>query len=236
MSLTYPPLLRSLLEKRRKHPTQQFGGTDDESTYNGATGCTHEVLRFLIWLKSGRWVSHDQISKAAGYPWPSHNPDRRGLRVGEVQAVINHYGLDYKVVYGWSAPQVARASRLGPVGFAHIYGWWPERRGYTYRGVTADGHPNGYAQVTAYSRGGRTQLTGFNLGRHMGMLFGYASDPDGPDAYYCWEPNHGSPARPERPPYDRMTSGQFYRVYDSWQKVAGLTRYAIVRKGANQHD
>lgn len=233
-SPVYSTRLQRELEARRKRPSQQFGQSGDTSTFNGATGCTHTVLQWLIWRTKGKWQTHDQISRVALYPWPAGNRARRGLRPSEVQRVINHYGLDYKIVFGWSALQVAHASKLGLVGFAHVYGWWPERRGYTYNGVKADGHPNGYADITKYSHGGRTQLTGFNNGRHMGMLIGYAPDPDGPDLYYTWEPNHGSPARPEKPPYDRVSWTQFYRVYDSYQRVAGLTRYAIVRKGAKQ--
>lgn len=230
MSLTYPDRLRTAILARRKKPSQQFGQTGDVSTFGGATGCTHTILQWLIWEQKGRWYSHDDISRVAGYPWPANNRRMRGFMPSEVQRVVNTFGLPYKIVFGWDALRVARASKLGTVGFGHMYGYWPEWKGKTYQGVKADGTPNGYA--TPDRRAGRTQLRGFERGAHFGALFGYATDPNGPDLYYAWEPNHGSPARPEKPPYDRMTYGQFEKVYDSYRTQLKRTAYALVPKGA----
>jgi hypothetical protein len=232
MSLSYSPALRAEILARRKKPSQQFGQTGDSTTFNGASGCTHTVLQWLIWREKGKWQTHDQISKAARtYPRASSNPTRRGFRPAEVENVCDTYKLPYKVVRGWSALEVARASKLGPVGFGHMYGWWPEWKGFRYAGVKADGRPNGYATPTG--KAGRTQLRGFD-GRHFGLLLGYATDPDGPDLYYAWEPNHNSPARPEKPPYDRMSYDQFRDTYYSYQLVGRQELYALVPKGAKR--
>lgn len=227
MALTYPARLKAEIEARRKRPSQQFGQRGDESTFGGATGCTHTCLQWFIWRENAKWVTHDEISRIALYPWPRGNPDRRGMRPTEVQRVINHYKLDLKIVIGWPALAVAKASKHGPVMFGHLYPWWPEWKGFRYGTQRADGKPNGYA--TPSGKAGRTQLSGFS-GRHMGVLFGYATDPSGPDLYYGWEPNHGSSVRPERPPYDRFTYTQFRRCYESWQG----SDYALVPKGAKR--
>lgn len=237
MSLHYSERLKREIRARRGTAphgrSQQFGQPNSSLTTNGATGCTDTILQWLIWRTKGKWVSQNRIRNVAGIYRIVYgaNGERRGLRPDEVQRVLTYYQLPYKIVRGWSALQVARASRLGLVGFGHMYPWWPEWRGYRYGNVRADGHPNGYATPTGHA--GRTQLSGF-YGRHFGMLFGYATSPTEPDLYYGWEPNHGSAVRPERPPYDRMTFTQFARAYDSYQKVGGQTRYAIVHKDARQ--
>jgi hypothetical protein len=223
MALVYPARLKAEIRARRARPSQQFGQANDYSTWGGATGCTHTVLQWLAWRVRGHWYTHDEVSHIAGYP--AHNAAHRGMRPAEVQAFIDHVGIPYKVTFDLTALQVAHLSKRGPVGIAHIYGWWPEWKGYRYGTKTADGRPNGYATPTGHA--GRTQLSGFEDGRHMGLLLGYATDASGPDLYYAWEPNHGSPARPEKPPYDRMSYDQFKRTYDSYAK-AGNRPYAIV--------
>lgn len=226
MSLTYSPQLRKAIKTRRAWPIQQFGQANDYYTFGGATGCTQTSLQFLIYLWKGTKVSQDAISRVAKYPLPGSNPNRRGLRPTEVMRVVTHYGLPYKVAYGMAALDVAHESKEAPVGFGHVYGWWPEWKGFHYAGTTSDGKPNGYATPTG--KAGRTQLKGFNNGAHFGVLLGYAPDPDAPDVYYAWEPNHASASRPEKPPYDRMTYDQFVDVYESYKKVLGRTLYALV--------
>jgi hypothetical protein len=190
---------------------QQFGQSDDESTFNGATGCTHTILQRLIKAKTGAAPSHDVISQIAGYPWPSGNPGMRGLFSGnsgtsEVERVIARYALPYKVVFGWSWAGIVSASSMGPVMIGVRYGYWPEWRGYSYHGTLADGKPNGYA-----ARHGKTQLTGFETGFHAALYLGNVGSVS-----YGNEPNHGSTARPEKPDYDVLTIDQGRRAYDAY--------------------
>lgn len=226
MSLTYSARLRKVILNRRARPSQQFGQAGDYTTFNGATGCTHTVLQWLVWLWKGKWVTQDAISKVAGYPVPGHNSARRGLRPYEVEKVVAHYGLPYEIKFGLTAYQVLELAKdRGPVGFGHAYSWWPEWKGYRYAGITADGKPNGFA--TPLRKAGKTQLSGFT-GAHFGVILGVATDPSGPDLVYAWEPNHGSSARPEKPPYDRMYVDQFGKVFDSYSKALGRVSYALV--------
>jgi len=225
MTLRYSPRLRAEILARRDAPTHQFGQRDSESTFGGATGCTQTVLQWIVWRATGTWQTIDDISSAAGYPWPGSNPRRRGMTIAEVEQVIDHYDLPYEVVRDRPTLEVWRASKLGVVGVAVMYSHWPEWRGYRYRAVTANGKPNGYA--TPLRKAGKTQLSGF-YGRHMTALLGYATDPRAPDLGYALEPNHGSTARPEKPPYDRISYRQFGIAYQSYRTVGGQPLYAIV--------
>jgi hypothetical protein len=224
--MTYPARTQKAMSKRRARPLQQFGQAGDISTDNGALGCTHTVLQYLALLWNGKHYTHDNISRMAGwsYPWPN-----RGLRPTEVQTFLRAAGLPYVVKYGMTAYQVLQASAKGPVGFGHSYSYWPEWYQYRYAGRTADGSPNGYARPLRLA--GRTQLAGFvpPNDAHFGLLLGWdESQSSGSFRVVAWEPNHNSPSRPEEPPYDYMTSAQFRRVYESYQRVLRRTPYAII--------
>lgn len=228
--LHYSPQLRKAIWRRRnrKSPvdgvmgrnSQQFGQSADGLVGNGATACTDTVLQWLIFLWKGKWVTLNDIRRVSGGPTSGD----KGLTAPQVQKVINAYGLPYRIAYDLSAKQVRDASKLGPVGFGHRYSWWPDWKGYRNGGVASDGKPNGYAQPLG--KAGHTQKTWD--GAHFGLLLGVATSPDLPDKVYAWEPNHGSPARPEKPDYDIMSVAQFDRVYNSYKKSLGRRAYAIV--------
>lgn len=193
---------------------QQFGQSDDESTYNGATGCTHTCLQRLVKAKTGTYYSHDQISTIATYPWPSSNRGMRGMYSGgsdnEVGKVMQHFALPYKLVNNWTWAQVIGATVKGPVLIGIRYGYWPEAPGYVYQGHHADGKPGGYAD-----RNGKTQLFGFETGYHATILYGQKV-VSGIYRTYASEPNHGSPSRPEKPDYDRVRSTYAARAYKEY--------------------
>ncbi len=225
--MSRPVRLQLAIVKRRKRPTQQFGGSDDEFTAAGALGCTHAVLGWLAWLWKDSWYSQDEISRMAGYPdqrqyaWSN----RRGMSPTEVQRFCDRIGLPYVVRFGVSIEDIRRFSKRGPVGFGHSYSHWPEWKGYTYGGRTSDGRPNGFAWP--YGEAGRTQLIGFTppYDAHFGLLLGVNRTTN---QHFAWEPNHGSPSRPERPPFDRMNARQFERVYDSYTTTLGRSPYALI--------
>lgn len=214
------------LASRRAKPSQQFGQPSDGSVQNGARGCTHTVLQWLAWLWKKKWYTLDQVSKLAGYPYGAN----RGLRPTEVSRFCKAVGLPYVVKFGLTTQQLLNyANERGPVGFGHSYSWWPERYGYVYMGVRADGKPNGFAAPKGDR--GRTQLKGFvpPNDAHFGVILGYdRAKPGDYPRVVAWEPNHGSPSRPEKPPYDLMTTRQIIDTYQSYQKVLGRSLYALV--------
>lgn len=213
--MTTGVLLGAWLEFSRDHPElQQFHQSDDESTFNGATGCTHTILQRLIRAKTGRTYSHDEISRIATYPWPANNPRMRGMYSGgsdnEVGRVIAYFGLPYRIVSNLSFAKCADACALGPVMLGIRYGYWPEDRGYVYNGRRADGKPGGFAV-----RNGKTQLSGAETIYHATLWLG-TKNVNGVYTAYANEPNHGSPSRPERPDYDTITGSQLRRAYEQY--------------------
>lgn len=225
---TYPTVLAKWMawcKRTDVRKLQQFGQGDDESTFNGATGCTHTVLQRLILAHTGKRVTHDQISLVAQYPWPNGNPRMRGLYSGgvndEVGRVIRHYNLPYTLKVGLSWADMIYYMKRGPVITGVLYGYWPEKKGYVYKGRTADGKPGGFAYEN-----GKTQLSGAEKVYHAVLFLGRAK-PYVHTSIWANEPNHGSPARPEKPAFDKVNSGYAHRAWDMY-RYAGRKNFAWV--------
>ncbi len=82
----------------------QFGA-ENKTTNRGTEGCTHTVLQALIYLWTGKDVTQDEISKAAGY-----RPEDVGMNSGHVDKVIKHYDLPY--VASWRGHETLRTADL----------------------------------------------------------------------------------------------------------------------------
>lgn len=211
---------------------QQFGQWDDEKFYGGRTACAAACLQFIIKLWLGRTYTLDQIATIAGYP---ANYDQRIGRIGmttiQISRVISRLGLPYKFVARWTNVELMRRTNLyGPSLIAYRYGTNPEWYGYNYGGVRADGRPNGFA--SPLGRAGKTQLTGFENGSHMGIHLGYLVIRNSSGGvtgrhHRFKDPNHGSPSRPEKPPFDVISDPQFKRLAASLTEI-GRTPFAYV--------
>lgn len=209
---------------------QQFGQTHDVSTMGGHTGCMHTELQRIVLAVTGHRVTHDEISAIARYPWPAHNPTERGLTYGvnghsEVERVIAHFKLPYKVVLGLSFDEVHDAVEKAPAIIAVKYLWWPEHKGTVYNGHKADGQPGGYAY-----HGGKTQLEGFT-GAHAVLYIGGRVVKVGraqQRRLYANDPNHGSASRPEQPDYDAVKPAHLQRAYERYHDIGGRALMAIV--------
>lgn len=224
------PILERALTVAREHPElQQFGQSGDVSTRNGALGCTHTILQFLMMLWQGHRMTHDEISHLAGYPWPEHNLMRRGMRNPEVEAFCEAVGLPYRWEYDLTPSQILQATLKAPVLVGVRYKDWPAAKS---QGVPPrNGWRNGNA-----SRYGADQPYGFD-GGHAVAALGYQTVDDDTVLVYAKEPNHGSPARPKKPDYDTMTRSQFYRAAASWKSLypAGATYALIPTKALGGH-
>lgn len=197
---------------------QQFGQGDDESTFNGATGCTHTIWQRIIKAYTGKYYSHDQLSHIAGYPWPVDNKLRRGMVDSESQRIIKHFGLPYKRISSPSWQAIIDATAKGPVVTGIMYGYWPEMVGAVYLGEKADGRPGGYAY-----RNGKTQLRGAEGIRHAILVLGDKM-VNGTRRIFANEPNHGSPSRKEKPDYDAVKNTHAKRAYEKFNG----TRFAYI--------
>lgn len=194
---------------------QQFGQSDDESTFNGSTACTHAVLQRLVKAKTGKFYSQDQISTIATYPWPIHNDGMRGMFSGgsdnEVGRVMAHFDLPYVLIHDLSFDEVGRTLAHGPAIVGVRYGYWPEQIGYRYGRLEADGKPGGFA-----FRNGKTQLAGAERVEHAVLLLS-AKTVKGTLRINANEPNHGSASRPERPDYDAIRFSHAERAYRQYE-------------------
>lgn len=218
--MSKPILERALTVCRDNLWLQQFGQTGDATTANGALGCTHTILQFLMLLWFRRRMTHDEISARAGYPLLAGNPTRRGMRNTEVETFCAAVGLPYTWRYDLTPSQILQATLKAPVLLGVRYKDWPA--------ATSQGTPprNGWRNGNA-SRFGADQPFGFD-GGHAVAALGYQT-VNGVVRVYGKEPNHGSPARPRRPDYDTFSAGQFYRAAASWKSLypAGAT-YALI--------
>lgn len=215
--------VREFLEKNLW--AQQFGQPNDDHVHNGATACTHTCWQLVELFVKGKKLTLNQINAAAGMPRNARaaNGAPRGMRIEESIRLIKTLGLPYVYKSNLTWEQVQAYGVKGPVIYGNRYGSEPDWKGK--RG--ADGTPNGYAL-----KYGRTQFRGAENIRHA-VLFGLARklvDAKGNTVrveILRRDPNHGSPARPERPPYDIITPKQAAREYADIVKVGGV-RHAFV--------
>lgn len=235
------PILERVIDFANVHADiQQFGQADDDQVWGGATACTHTIWQFLILLWTGHRLTLNQVNTLAGMP-PNARDARgnpRGMNSNEVTTLIRainmRYGtvqepepLPYVVVFGETYETMLSYSNRAPVFKAIAYGKSPSWRGYVYNGITAKA-PFAYLA-------GRTQL-GANF-RHADLLLGYRSvlNADGTIAYFHeWkkDPNHGSRARPERPPFEIIKTTEGKAEYLAYAADWGLRLYGAVPKRA----
>ena len=209
----------------RAHPSLfQFGQKDDESTFNGSTGCTHSNVQSLNLAINGDFLSQDEISKLCGYPWPEDNPGMRGMRVSdqpseELNTIIRRLHLPYEIHFFsrmndalWTF--ICERNNDGPILTAANYSHIPRKIG---KGPTK----NGYAET-----GGANQYG--LVGGHSMLRLGYDkrvdAHPVGSKPVARWhdwwhDPDHGSPVRPGRPAFDRMLSPQGRVTIESVQTL-----------------
>jgi len=202
-------LLEKLKESRRRHPFGQFGTPDDECTDNGAIGCTHAVWRFIAFVYTGKWYTHDQISKLSGHPCGG-GPGNRGMRVSESQQLCRALRLPYIFKANLTSAELIKASKIGPVMFATRYGDWPNWA--HYGGQT---RPRPWARPL--DKAGRNQFVGFT-GSHANCLLGFVRRTTTKGTFirndcFVFEPNHDSGARPENVAFDIVTQTQLNAAY-----------------------
>ncbi len=226
------PRLDKATALARAHPEiQQFGQSSDDWVHGGATACTHTVCQFLARLWKGRALTLNQVNALAGMPHnASANGQPRGMNNTEMTRFFAAVGIPMVIKFGLSFETLLSYSNRGPVFYGMRYGSAPEWSGCHYQGVTADGRPNGYARPTGHA--GKTQLAGAENIRHAVLMLGYLGVVAGGKTVrydvYRKEPNHGSPSRPEKPPYDVITSAQAKREYSDYTRLLGSKAYAAI--------
>lgn len=201
---------------------QQFGQDLDtcKLTHGGTAGCLVCCVQNLVWLWTGKHVTMDQVCRAGGFPAnKAQRNGQAGMLSSQAIRALAFFGVHYKIVRGMSWSDLEKKSMShGPVIFFEHYGWHPEWKDYHYRGVKANGEPNGYAEPEG--KAGKNQLSGFN-GSHACILGGYYLHDDDTVTDIIKDVNHGSPARPEKPAFDKYSRKQAGAAYYKWSKLAG---------------
>lgn len=184
------------LARRKRNPFGQFGQGHDVSSWDGATGCGHTSVQTVIAAFKGLIPTHDAISKVAGYWRPK---SRIGTSAEQLEKALRHWSLAYDATYGATFETLLKwANERGPVLACVKYSRYPAWRLYRHRSTTAP-----YAQPAGHA--GRNQF-GVDFA-HWVVIVGTMKA--GPFAGWIavMEPNHDSPARPERVVIDYVRPG-----------------------------
>lgn len=207
--------VKSILGRRTRY---QFGQPKDSLVDGGAVACTDTCIQLIKLMVDGRRVSLDKVRRLSGGP----TDGSRGLRSSEALRAMRKLGLPYTTA-NLTARQAMDISRtLGPVIVAEAYWAHPQWMGSTYMGTRAGRFARdarGKRRWVGYAKplreAGKTQLTGFD-GGHADLLV-WANKRTA----FVRDPNHNSPARPERPAWDELTVKQLDRMLDSFVALAG---------------
>lgn len=200
--------LRALAESHLQ--LQQFGQRDDDEVHDGKTACTHTVCQFLSLAWNGTIPSLNEVNRMAGMkPNPRNDKgEPRGMVRSEFERFIKAARIPMEVRLGLPFSALMKAADDGPVFYAMRYGSAPKK---------TKKHPNGTTQT-----GKKTS----NM-RHAVVMLGHLKNGNGVEVYRK-EPNHGSAARPERPPYDTISDRQARIEYEDYKTKLGNTLYAAL--------
>lgn len=214
---------RHVLDVSRKDHRFQFGQQRGHNLIPEGNACGANVIQRIVNIYNGERVSMDRVVRAAGA-----DPDElrhRGLYTSEMMRALQRlvpqalYTAASGTLTYEQASDLARTN--GPVIFIARYGEWPEWQGYQYRGVKADGKPNGYAKPIGAA--GKTQLTGFDNGAHYGLLLSSGQFPRW-TKHWVHDSNHNSVVRPEEPLWDEMNMTQWAHLFTSGADVTRSRR------------
>jgi hypothetical protein len=207
--------LRALAEANRQ--LQQFGQSNDDEVHNGETACTHTVCQFLSLVWNGRIPTLNEVNRKAGMPANARNSEgkKRGMRPEELERYFDAEKIPMKIRFGLPYGTLLEASDDAPVFYAMRYGSAPK---------ASASHPNGTTQTSP------KDVVDI---RHAVVMLGFLNIPASGAKparveIYRKEPNHGSPARPERPPYDTISDRQGRIEYEAYKTKLGNPLYAAL--------
>lgn len=199
--------LRALAEANLQ--VQQFGQKEDNEVHEGKTACTHAICQFLSLAWNGTLPTLNQVNRMAGMPKNAVDEvtgKPRGMRPNELAAFLKAARIPMDIRRGLAFKDVLKAADSGPVFYGMRYGSAPKK---------TSSHPHGTTQ------------SGIPDTRHAVVMLGHLS-VGGSVEVYRKEPNHGSPNRPERPPYDTISDRQARIEYEEYKSKLGQKLYAAL--------
>jgi hypothetical protein len=202
----------SILRRRNRYQFGQPPATCDLVT---RSGCADTCIQLIVWMAKGKKVSLNMVRRRSGAP-PS-SP----MQIDQALRALHSFGLPYELRTGLKAGEVIRiAERYGPVIVAERYWAHPQWENYVYAGKRLLGWAKNdsgkrvrVGLARPLQRAGLTQWT-FRDGH--AVLAATGMYLDGKRFGVIRDPNHNSPARPERPAYDLVTMFQLNRMLASW--------------------
>lgn len=205
-------ILATFVAARQRRPLGQFGQPGSVATFGGKTACGPTSAQSLLFAFKRILPSLDALARIMGY-W---RPPRMGGTSAEANAkALNHFHLSYRAAYSQSILQLRALTGKGPVMMVVAYVRYPNWRGYHGRprpGPLAQ--PFGHAGANQFPKPAILHWVVFAGIQKGGPYNGLA---------VVFEPNHGSPARPEKVAVDYITLADLNRAY-----LAAGSRIAVV--------
>ena len=201
-----------ILEQRNRY---QFGQPDDSLVKEGEVACADTCIQLTVLLVKGKRVSLDKVRQRSGAPQDIPLTRDQALRA------LHSFGLPYVARSDLGAAGILQVAReRGPVIICEKYWAHPQWKGYSYAGKTLNGlakNGSGRTVRPGFARpakkSGLTQWT-FRDGH---AVLAAADGWEGQEHVgFIRDPNHNSPARPERPAYDIVSMAQLDRMLESW--------------------
>lgn len=218
-----PILDRLLALAEANWQLQQFGQSNDNEVHDGRTACTHTICQFLSLAWNGTIPTLNEVNRRAGMKPNVRNAMNmeRGMVQSELATFLKNSKIPMKVVRGLPFKGLLEASKNGPVFYGMRYGSAPP---------AAPSHKNGTTQ-----KGGKHVADM----RHAVVMLGFREFPAVGNKparveVYRKDPNHGSAKRPEKPPYDTISSRQARIEYEAYHAVLGNALYAAIPTRAMQ--
>lgn len=199
-----------------KYPARfQFGQAG--APCGGSSCCTDTCIQMILEYYEDRTLSLKQIRAYAQTGTSFNEASCTGINHVEVLNALNRLGVShYKVAYGVDHIFVANKLQIGPTLVGVHYGSYPNKK--THCASKA---------VRSAEVGGKTDCS--FRGAHAILAIGRRSHNDSAGRHlhtdiYTRDPDHNSPSRPERPPYDRI------RLSDLWLAMENLPKYTAFNK------
>lgn len=203
-----------ILSRRNRY---QFGQPAATTTLvkGGAVACTDTSIQMIVQLAKGKNVSLNGVRRRSGAPQDVP------MKASQALQALRSYGLPYEMRTGLLASDIVRIAKTkGPVIIAEKYWAHPQWLDYTYAGKTLKGYATNDAgarvRVGISKPPRRSGLNQWTFRGGHAVLVATALYEGGRNLPVVRDPNHNSPARPERPAYDTVTMYQLNRMLKSW--------------------
>lgn len=210
----------------RRRNRYQFGQPKASLVSN--SGCTDTCIQMIVLLAKDKNVSLNEVRARSGCKPNMPMSTAQALRA------LGSFGLPYQPRTDLQAAAMLQLVReRGPVILCEKYWAHPQWKDYTYMGRTLRGaakNDNGVFVRPGYSRPlRRSGLTQWTFRGGHAVLVGTDTHEDDTHWGVVRDPNHNSPARPERPAYDLISLPQLNRMLNSYGRLVLVPTRVVMK-------